>query len=441
MGAPPKVHIQNIQDRRPHGKRSPWVVRWTVNGKLFAESFRVRAPAEAYRARLWTAFSAGVPFDAVTGLPKGWDRESLTVAEWAKRWVDAEWGSWAPRSRRAAVEAVSAVLPILCSPRAPALTGEAAAKLRAATREWLAPGDAPMPGQLRRWSLQLEALSADVCRSADTELTTRQDGRTMAGTTATRYRITVRTMLAAAVSAGLIAEMPWPRTARRRTSQKVASTEVDVRLLPDPAEAVSTIERIVTHQPASQGYRVLCYLVYLAGLRPGEARAVHIEDLTLPQDGWGAIDVHRALKDAGDTYTAADEVEGPTKTGVRRRVPIPPMLVSLLRDWVGERTSGLLVQTRNGGPVSHTNLSRAWRRARGDREWRLYDLRHACATQWIHGGVSIGTVAERLGHAPDVTLSTYLGAMKGDEEIANERIAAYFETWGVEIPATANPRS
>jgi integrase len=440
MGAPRKVHIRPIQDRRSHGKRSPWVVRWTVGKRSFSEAFRLRAQADAYRSRLMSALTDGATFDPTTGRPEAWDREQLSVAAWAKRWVDMEWRSWAPRSRRAAVEAVSTALPILCSPRAPSLTDEAAARLRAETRAWLAPGDAPMPEHLRRWSLQLETLDAAVCRSADAELTTRQDGRPMAATTASRYRITVRAMLAAAVSAGVLAEMPWPRTSRRRTSQKI-STPVDVRLLPDPSEAVAAIERIVTDQPGSRGYRVLCYLVYLAGLRPGEARALHVEDLTLPPAGWGAIEVHRALKDAGDSYTAAHELAGPTKTGVRRRVPIPPVLVSMLREWVGERQSGLLVQTRSGGPVSHTNLSRAWRRARGDRDWRLYDLRHACATQWIHSGVSIGNVAERLGHGPEVTLSVYLGAMKGDEDIANERISAYLATWDLDIPAGSGPSS
>jgi len=438
MAAPRKVYIRPIQDRRSHGKRSPWVVRWTVGRRCFSEAFRLRAQADAYRSRLMTALGDGATFDPTSGRPEAWDREQLSVAAWAEQWIQGEWASWAPRTRRSTVEAIATVLPILCSPRAPELTEEAEQRLRAETRAWLVPGEAPMPEHLRRWSLQLEALDATVCRSADLGLTTRRDGRPMAATTATRYRMTVRAMLAAAVSAGVLAEVTWPRTSRRRTSQKIV-TPIDVRLLPNPEEVVAAIERITSDQPGSHGYRVLCYLVYFAGMRPGEARALHVEDLTLPPTGWGSIEVHRALKDAGEAFTAGHELEGTTKTGSRRRVPIPPELVSVLRAWVGERASGLLVQTRSGGPVSHTNLSRAWRRARGDGDWRLYDLRHACATQWIHSGVDIGKVAERLGHSPDLTFKVYYGAMKGDDERANERISAYLAAWDLQIPAKSRP--
>jgi len=231
----------------------------------------------------------------------------------------------------------------------------------------------------------------------------------------------MRTMLTAAVDQKLCDDVVWPKHAQRRTSQKVLTT-VETSDLPTLAQATAALDRMRNHQPASEGLRVLGYLMYLAGLRPSEARALHLEDLELPEKGWGSILVRRAITDAGEDFTSADEQAGVTKTGAARTVPISQLLVGILRDYVGDRTSGLLVATRGGKPVTTSNWGRAWRAARGDADWRLYDLRHACATTWLAAGVPIGTVARRMGHSPDVLLRVYAGSLAGDDEIANERI-------------------
>jgi integrase len=52
----------------------------------------------------------------------------------------------------------------------------------------------------------------------------------------------------------------------------------------------------------------------------------------------------------------------------------------------------------------------------------VYDCRHAAATTWLRAGVPLGEVARRLGHSVDTLVSTYVGALDGDEQIANDRI-------------------
>jgi hypothetical protein len=53
---------------------------------------------------------------------------------------------------------------------------------------------------------------------------------------------------------------------------------------------------------------------------------------------------------------------------------------------------------------------------------RVYDCRHACATTWLRAGVPLGEVARRLGHSVETLVSTYVGALDGDDTVANKLI-------------------
>jgi hypothetical protein len=52
----------------------------------------------------------------------------------------------------------------------------------------------------------------------------------------------------------------------------------------------------------------------------------------------------------------------------------------------------------------------------------VYDLRHAAATTWLRAGVPLGEVARRLGHSVETLVSTYVGALQGDDTAANTMI-------------------
>ena len=98
-------------------------------------------------------------------------------------------------------------------------------------------------------------------------------------------------------------------------------------------------------------------------------------------------------------------------------------MVEVLREYIGDRVNGPVVRTTKGNPPSLSNMLRSWRRARGSNpRWSTYDLRHAAATTWLAAGVPIGEVARRLGHSPEVLLSTYAGVLLGDIETSNARI-------------------
>lgn len=163
-------------------------------------------------------------------------------------------------------------------------------------------------------------------------------------------------------------------------------------------------------------------LLYYAGLRPSEAVMVRASHLELPSKGWGAINVAEA-------DISFDE-PGEPKTGPRT-VPIPPALVRELRDWIADRSIACdahMFRTRTGKRPTASNWSRTWHRGLrdiGHPTLRLYDCRHAAATTWLNAGVPLGEVARRLGHSVDVLVSTYVGALRGDEAAANEMIERY----------------
>jgi len=170
-------------------------------------------------------------------------------------------------------------------------------------------------------------------------------------------------------------------------------------------------------------YRVMTAVLYYGGLRPSEVVMIRRGVLNLPESGWGSIEVIEA-------DISFDE-PGDPKTG-DRTVPIPSGLVSILREWIDEHDftdDQLIFRTRNDNRPTSSNWRRAWHRALRSIDHdtlRLYDCRHAAATSWLRADVPLGEVARRLGHSIEVLVSTYVGALKGDEQVANQKIDRYF---------------
>ena len=184
------------------------------------------------------------------------------------------------------------------------------------------------------------------------------------------------------------------------------------------------LEAMKNHQPGSRLYQAMTATSYYAGLRPSEVVMLRVSALTLPIDEWGRIEVTEADIDF--------DVSGETKTG-DRSVPIPPVLVSILRSWIEDNAldeEDLLFRTRNDRRPTQSNWARALKRALaevGHPPIRVYDCRHAAATTWLGAGVPLGEVARRMGHSVQTLVSTYVGALQGDEEVANERIDGALE--------------
>lgn len=423
--APQKVQIFGIQDRRGHARAvRPWYVRWRLDGKDKSRSFRTRAEAERFRSRLLHAQAAGEEFDPDSGEPTSWrprpDGQSLY--EWARRWLAEQWPEWQPRTRNSALEALSRLVVHGADPSAPDPPAGIWRHLTASLPPDGVGVDEDCGGWLERWSPALSRLDRDFLAGVDARLGVGMDGSPLAASTASRYRTVAHSCVRRAAELGVIRSDPWPPPPRGRSRRKVARARGgDLRQLPEPSEVARLLAAMESHQPASRMYRVMTAVAYYAGMRPSEVVALCPRHLELPEEGWGVVHVREA-----DTE---EDGPGEPKTGPRD-VPIPPVLVSILREWVEEGNLGPddpLFRTRGGLRPAAANWSRSLRRALrivGLPPLRVYDLRHAAATTWLRAGAPLGEVARRLGHSGETLVSVYVGALSGDEALANDRIDA-----------------
>lgn len=116
-------------------------------------------------------------------------------------------------------------------------------------------------------------------------------------------------------------------------------------------------------------------------------------------------------------------------------MPIPPPQVRLFRTHLHQYVTfpdGHVFRGVKGGLLATVTYRRAWDRARkaafdageyvSPQARRPYDLRHACLSTWLNGGVAPAQVAEWAGHSVEVLLRTYVRCLDGQHDIAKPRI-------------------
>jgi integrase len=175
--------------------------------------------------------------------------------------------------------------------------------------------------------------------------------------------------------------------------------------------------------------------LYYAALRPAEAVALREADCVLPRRGWGRIDLAASQPCAGTGWTddgASREERGlkHRAAGETRSIPIPPVLVTMLRAHIARY--GTSLRTARGGPLNDTGWGEVWQRARplaltpaqqaSPLARRPYDLRHAAVSLWLNAGVPATEVARRAGHGVAVLLKVYANCIDGQADAANQRI-------------------
>ncbi|MER5212553.1 site-specific integrase [Streptomyces sp. NPDC002838] len=157
----------------------------------------------------------------------------------------------------------------------------------------------------------------------------------------------------------------------------------------------SLLEWIRGHAGADRSVYPFMLTVAEQALRPGEARALRVRDVMLPEGDGGQLTArHR---------------------GVAREIPLQPRFVEFLRHWIDEaglREGDLLFPGRRGGPLSASVYQQVWEQAqeavlpRDERySWRLGEpisiLRESCLVEWLRMGISSFAVAELAGVTPD----------------------------------------
>jgi integrase len=430
------IRIWRLQHRSE--KARPWSVRWAIDGRHRSRAFRTKAEADRYRSQLLVAQQSGLRFDEDTGEPADWSEpvESPRLVEWARRWLAEEWAEWAPRTRDSNVEGLARFVVLAVDPDAPEPPEGIRRYLDGSLRPGVELDQANlMERWLLRWSARLSALDAPLLADVDRRLGLGDRGQALAPNTSNRYRRTARSCVGRAVELKELDTDPWPPTPAGRARRKARRQPkaVDGDRLPDPATMHLILQKLVNHQPASRMYQAMTAVSYYAGLRPSETAMLRPRALQLAGTGeWGRLNV----VEADDGY---DEPAEP-KTG-RRPVPIPPQLAAVLSAWISRvdcKDDQLMFRTRGGKRPSQSNWNRALKRASGragHAPISAYDCRHACATTWLRAGVPLGEVALRLGHSVETLVSYYVGALQGDDLVANERI---LETLPAEPPLVSD---
>lgn len=174
----------------------------------------------------------------------------------------------------------------------------------------------------------------------------------------------------------------------------------------------------------------LFVLLLTTGLRPGEALGLKWTDLVD-----GKLQIQRALVRNGKGWS----LEEPKTSRSRRVVPIPKTALQVLQQHKIEQAKeqlkeadynnlGFIFAANNGHPLNERNIVNRHfkpilKKAGLPESFRLYDLRHTCATLLLAAGENPKIVAERLGHASvTLTLDTYSHVLPDMQQKATEKL-------------------
>lgn len=159
----------------------------------------------------------------------------------------------------------------------------------------------------------------------------------------------------------------------------------------------------------AEAVRVAAY----SGLRMGEQLALRWQDI----DWAGSVlTISRAVS-AG--------IEGPTKTGHVRRVPMADQAAAALRRLAARQDftspDDYVFCNAYGRRLDDSALRRRYKQARdraGLRPLRWHDLRHTFGSLLVAGGVDLVSVQDAMGHSQLATTSRYLHARPATERAA-----------------------
>ncbi|WP_327748887.1 site-specific integrase [Streptomyces europaeiscabiei] len=221
---------------------------------------------------------------------------------------------------------------------------------------------------------------------------------------------------------------------------------MDKRSLLNADQAAALLGWIRNRPRGGQRLHAFFATLYYCALRPEEAIAMRVQDVTLPGpdggDQWCELLIHTATPEVGKQWTDTGEIheerdlkgraEGETRT-----VPGHPALTRILRQHIEDeqlKPGDLLFQGETGGILAGSVIRRAWRSARkavllphvfdSPTGRRVYDNRHTRLTKWLNDGIPPAQVAEWAGNSVPVLLATYARCVEGQLPDLKRRLEA-----------------
>lgn len=430
-------------------KATAYRLRWEVGTRRHSRSFSTKALADSTRSELVGASRRGEGFDLDSGLPlsQAARERGITWWAWSLDYVDLKWPSLAPISRRSLAEALVDITVHLSGsfPGRPETS-----ELRRAMFQWgyhaqrRASGPPPPDlGAAVRW---LERASPALAvlqepssvRAVLNALARRQDGKPAAATTVARKRAVLNNTLELAVEHGRLDSNPLLRV--NWSGPRVDDT-LDARSVMNPRQARALLGAVANQGPRGRRLTAFFALMYYAALRPSEATALTLDDLELPEDGWGQLHLSRSDAEVSgiwsDTGRRSSRHLKHRAQGHVRLVSLPPPLVAHLRAHVEEfhiQPGERLFRGVYGGTVNAATYTDVWQKARqaalspaeqaSPLARRPYDLRHTAVSTWLAAGVDSAQVAAWAGHSVAVLHRVYAHVVSGRSDVARGRIEA-----------------
>lgn len=456
------VRIYEIEVRQ--GRPKPYRVRWRVGTKKHSKSYAVKAQADGRRSQLLEARRKGEQFDTDLGLPSSELREQNTVT-WFQHSVDyaqMKWPHSSAKHRAGIADALATVTSVWVTTR----WRKPIKALRLALYSWafrmvrnpdaeaeqkflprMAVEDPPREiAEALAWIQKNSLPLTDVARSETVRkgleaISTKLDGGRAAENTTKRKKTVLSNAFLYAMERERLEADPL-----RRVDWTPPSTddEVDFRYVPNQHQAKALITGVRDQGERGEHLEAFFGCIYYAAMRPGEVAALRKSDCTLPEgdDEWGELLLSESRPEVARGWT--DEGTPYEKRGLKRRartatrsVPIPPILVRLLRDHIkryGTAPDGRLFRAARGGRVRSTEYCDLWKAAREEaltpHEFESplaetpYANRHAGISLLILAGVEPPEVARRAGHSLAVLYHVYAKILRGRESYANDLISA-----------------
>jgi site-specific recombinase XerD len=437
--------------RRRNSKSAPFQLRWFVSGEEFQEPFATKTLAESRRAQLLTAARAGEAFDTETGLPisEHRRRNRTTWYAHAREYSAMKWPNAAAKHRASIAESLTVVTLALC-PDGKGRPGSET--LRRALYGWAfnagrcnteppAEEAAALTWVGKHSPMIADLDSAQRMRTLLDALARKKEGGQAAPNTIRRRRAVLSNCLRFAVEKE---RLPGNPLLKVHWTVPKAVEELDERSVATPAQARALLAGVREQGPRGEHLEAFFGCMYYAAMRPEEVSMLSEDACTLPESGWGRLALTAARPQVGSSWT--DDGKPYEERGLKHRarrtmrpVPIPPVLVALLRQHIareGVSADGRLFRAARGGPVRSQEYSSVWKEARRRALTPAqvasplaavpYDLRHACVSFWLRSGVSLAETARRAGQSIAVLQRFYAKVLDGEETRMNELIEKGF---------------
>lgn len=432
-----------------------YTVRWMVDGEECRRPHQSLSLADDFRSAIITAIRKGEPFDSESGLPLSMMKKASATTCYAffTEYTAKRWKAISGKHRSNTAEALArATIALLHdTPH-----GFDPVKVRTALREWAfnaSPVRKDCPEDVRlilawvgRNGSTMDAWSNPASvRAVVDALSTKLDGTPVAGSSVRRNLGILGTALDLAAELDLIGENPLKKV--KKPKAKVAKA-IDKRSLLNHRDAKQLFTQV--KQAPRTGWKLYAFFatLYYAGLRPEEAAGLKVQDLDLPETGWGEILVHEAAPEPGSQWSDSGKprdrrgLKG-RAVGDTRPVPAHPTLVKILREYIQNpgsqhaarpplKQGNTLFPGDRGGDLAGSVYRRAWNKARTEvlttqqaaspMGKRVYDLRHTCLTNWLNSGVPAPKVAEWAGNSVPVLLAVYAKCIAGQDDDLKKRI-------------------